>query len=165
MNKFISVVDKINDRIGKSISWLTLLLILLVCFDVLRRFFLNKTDAWVMELEWHMFGIIFLLGAAYTFKESKHVRVDLFYSQFDIKNKAFVNIVGAVVLLIPFCIILIYVTFNYAYDSYLLREGSPDPGGLPYRFIIKSMIPVAMILLLLQAIAEVFRNILIYKVN
>ena len=118
-----------------------------------------------MELEWHMFAIIFLLGAAYTFKESKHVRVDLFYSQFSNKNKALLNIVGGLALLIPFCVLLIVITTSYAYDSYLLEEGSPDPGGLAYRFIIKSMIPFAFILLLLQAIAEVLRNIKSYKAN
>ncbi len=163
MNYFISIVDGINDRIGKLVSWLTLSLVLLVCFDVLRRYFLNRTDAWIMELEWHMFALIFLLGAAYTFKESKHVRVDLFYSQFDKKNKALLNIIGGLVLLVPFCILLIIITVYYAYDSYLLGEGSPDPGGLPYRYIIKSLIPFAFFLLLLQAIAEVLKNIKSYK--
>ena len=165
MDHFISLVDNINNKVGKLVSWLTLALVLLVCFDVLRRYFLNRTDAWIMELEWHMFAIIFLLGAAYTFKESKHVRVDLFYSQFSHKNKALLNIIGGLVLLVPFCILLIYITSSYAYDSYLLGEGSPDPGGLPHRFIIKSLIPFAFILLLLQAIAEVLKNIKLYKAN
>ena len=165
MDKFITVVDKLNDWVGKSVSWLTLLLVLLVCFDVVRRFFLNRTDAWIMELQWHMFGMIFLLGAAYTFKESKHVRVDLFYAEFDPKNKALLNIIGGTTLLIPLCVLLIYVTIGYAHDSYLLDEISPDPGGLPYRFLVKSMIPIAMVLLLLQAIAEVFRSIKSYKTN
>ena len=165
MDHFISLVDNINNKVGKLVSWLTLALVILVCFDVLRRYFLNRTDAWIMELEWHMFAIIFLLGAAYTFKESKHVRVDLFYSQFSNKNKALLNIIGGLVLLVPFCILLIYITSSYAYDSYLLGEGSPDPGGLPHRFIIKSLIPFAFILLLLQAIAEVLKNIKLYKAN
>ncbi len=165
MDRFITVVDKINDWVGKSVSWLSLLLVLLVCFDVARRFLLNRTDAWIMEVQWHMFGMIFLLGAAYTFKESKHVRVDLFYTDFDPKSKSLVNIVGGLILLIPLCVLLIYVTVGYAYDSYLLGETSPDPGGLPYRFIIKSMIPIAMVLLLLQAIAEVLRSIQNYKAH
>lgn len=165
LQTFINATDRINDFIGKSVSWLSLALVLLVCFDVVRRFIFERTDAWIMELQWHMFAMIFLLGAGYTLKEQKHVRVDLFYSNFEPKQKALINIVGGIVLLLPLCILLIYLSLFYAYDSYLIGEGSADPGGLPYRFLIKMIIPIGLSFLLLQGLAETARAFLVYKSN
>lgn len=159
----IEIIDRINEFAGKSVSWLNLALVLIVCIDVVRRFLFQRTDAWIMELEWHMFAMVFLLGAGYTLKENKHVRVDLFYSNFDDKTKALINIVGGLVLLLPLCILLVFISIKYSYSSYLIGEGSPDPGGLPYRFIIKSMIPFGMFLLLLQGLAEIMKSFIIYK--
>jgi len=137
--------------------------VLLVCIDVLRRFLFERTDAWIMELEWHLFAMVFLLGAGYTLKENKHVRVDLFYSQFSEKNKALINLVGGMVLLLPLCLLLVYISVQYSYSSYMIGEGSPDPGGLPYRFVIKSMIPFGMFLLLLQGLSEIAKAFIVYK--
>lgn len=163
LKSFIQQIDRLNEFVGKSVSWLNLALVLIVCIDVLRRFFFQRTDAWIMELEWHMFAMVFLLGAGYTLKENKHVRVDLFYSNFDDKTKALINIVGGLFLLLPLCILLVFISIKYSYSSYLIGEGSPDPGGLPYRFIIKSMIPFGMFLLLLQGVAEIMKSYIVYK--
>lgn len=165
LQTFINATDRINDFIGKSVSWLSLGLVLLVCFDVVRRFIFERTDAWIMELQWHMFAMLFLLGAGYTLKEQKHVRVDLFYSTFEPRHKALINLIGGLVLLIPLCILLIYLSVYYAYDSYLIGEGSADPGGLPYRFIIKMIIPIGMSFLLLQGLAETARAFIGYKTD
>lgn len=165
LQTFINATDRINDFIGKSVSWLSLGLVLLVCFDVVRRFMFERTDAWIMELQWHMFAMLFLLGAGYTLKEQKHVRVDLFYSTFEPRHKALINLIGGLVLLIPLCILLIYLSVYYAYDSYLIGEGSADPGGLPYRFIIKMIIPIGMSFLLLQGLAETARAFIGYKTD
>ena len=159
----IKGIDKLNDFVGKSVSWMSLALVLLVCFDVLRRFLFERTDAWIMELEWHMFAMLFLLGAGYTLKEQKHVRVDLFYSNFEPAQKALVNMVGGIILLLPLCILLIYLSFFYAYDSFLIGEGSADPGGLSHRFIIKMIIPLGIFFLLLQALAETARSYISYQ--
>lgn len=159
----IRLIDKLNDFVGKSVSWLSLGLVLLVCFDVVRRFIFERTDAWIMELEWHMFAMVFLLGAGYTLKEQKHVRVDLFYSNFEPAEKAFVNMIGGIVLLVPMCMLLIYLSFNYAYSSFLIGEGSADPGGLSYRFLIKMIIPLGLFFLLLQGLAETARSFVLYQ--
>ena len=105
-----------------------------------------------MELEWHLFALIFLLSAAYTLKEDKHVRVDLFYDRFSARDKAWVNIIGTIFLLVPWCLVLLWVSFDYAYGSWMIREGSPDPGGLPARYVIKFGIGLAFVLLLIQAL-------------
>jgi len=163
IKSFIRTIDQLNDFVGRSVSWLNLVLVLLVCIDVLRRFLFERTDAWIMELEWHLFAMVFLLGAGYTLKENKHVRVDLFYSQFSEKNKALINLVGGMVLLLPLCLLLVYISVQYSYSSYMIGEGSPDPGGLPYRFVIKSMIPFGMFLLLLQGLSEIAKAFIVYK--
>jgi len=111
-----------------------------------------------MELQWHLFALIFLLGAGFTLRNEKHVRVDLFYHDFQRKDKALVNLIGTIVFLIPMCLVLIYVGFYYAYESYSISEGSPDPGGLPFRFVIKSMISVGMFLLLLQGLSLLIQS-------
>jgi len=163
LKHFTRLVDMLNEFVGRSVSWLNLGLVLLVCIDVVRRFLFERTDAWIMELEWHMFAMVFLLGAGYTLKENKHVRVDLFYSNFSEKNKSLINIVGGIVLLMPLCILLLIISIKYSYSSYLIGEGSPDPGGMPYRFVIKSMIPIGIFLLLLQGLAETVKAYIVYK--
>lgn len=163
LQRIVQLIEKVNDWIGKQISWLTTLLVLLVCYDVITRYVFSETAAWIMELEWHLFALIFLLGAAYAFRHDKHVRVDLFYAKFSPKEKALVNIIGASVFLIPWCLLVIYWTFQFALISYGDNEGSPDPGGLPARYVIKFAVSLGIFLLLLQAIADLLKNILIYR--
>lgn len=157
MERLINAIDQLNERIGQGTSWLTLLLVLLVCFDVVTRYVLSDTSAWIMELEWHLFSLVFLLGAAYAFKNDRHVRVDLFYAKFSERDKALVNLIGNALFLIPWCIVIIGYSYQYGMTSYRIGETSPDPGGLPARYIIKFAITFGIILLLLQAIGEALK--------
>lgn len=159
----IQFIDKINEQVGRLASWLTAILVVLVCYDVFTRYLLNETRAWIMELEWHLFALVFLLGAAYALKHDKHVRVDLFYANFSRKDRAWVNLLGGLLFLVPWCILIIYWSFDYASLSFSVREGSPDPGGLPARYIIKFAVPVGMFLLLLQALSMVIKSIFVLK--
>ena len=156
-------IHRLNEFVGRTASWLNTLLVLLVCGDVISRYLFNDTAAWVMELEWHLFALVFLLGAGYALRHDRHVRVDLFYSRFSVRDQALVNIVGGIVFLIPWCILLIVVSTRYAWVSYLIGEGSPDPGGLPARYLIKFAIPIALFLLLLQGIVSVWESIRTYR--
>jgi TRAP-type mannitol/chloroaromatic compound transport system permease small subunit len=157
---FIHFVNIINENIGRAAAWLTTVLVLLVCGRVLGRIIFNSEPVWMPELEWHLFSLIFLLGAGYTLKHDKHVRVDLFYADFSEKDKALVNLIGSLVFLIPWCLLMMWVSFDYAMGSYKTLEGSPNPNGLPYRFIIKFAITIGAGLLLLQALALVADSIL-----
>ncbi|NRB50380.1 MAG: TRAP transporter small permease subunit [Saprospiraceae bacterium] len=157
MQKIIDSIDQVSERIGRGTSWLTLLLVILVCFDVVTRYVLSDTAAWIMELEWHLFALIFLLGASFAFKHDRHVRVDLFYAKFSAKDKALVNLIGNSIFLIPWCIVIIIYSFNYGMTSFEIRETSPDPGGLPARYLIKFAITFGIVLLLLQAIGEALK--------
>ncbi len=158
-----NLIHRLNEQIGRSVSWLNLVLVLLVCGDVISRRIFNDTAAWVMELEWHLFALIFLLGAGYAFRHDRHVRVDLFYQKMKHRDKALVDAVGGLVLLIPWCILIIWVSYDYAMVSWSICEGSPDPGGLPARYLIKFAIPLAVLLLLLQGIVSVWEALLVYR--
>ncbi|MEQ8560968.1 MAG: TRAP transporter small permease subunit, partial [Cytophagales bacterium] len=111
------------------------------------------------ELEWYFFSILFLLGLSYTFKSDRHVRVDVFYNGFSKKKKDLVNKFGIVLFLIPFCLLVIYYSGKYTYNSWLIMEGSPEANGLPWRFLIKSLIPFGYTLLLFQAVLFLFTKV------
>jgi len=159
--QFSKYIDQLNDWIGRKVSWLTVILIIVVCLDVLRRKLFSQTEAWITELECHLFALLFLLGAGYTFLHNRHVRVDVFYAKQSKKDKAWINISGIVLLLIPWCSILIYWGVHYAWQSFLVGEGSPNPNGLPALYLIKFMIPISIGLLLLQGFSELIKSILI----
>lgn len=164
MNALLQIINTffstINEWIGKAVSWLTLALVLLVCFNVISRHFFNEADAWRGELEWHLFALIFLLGAGYAFKHNRHVRVDLFYAKYSKKDKALTNLAGAILFLIPWCIVIIIYSWDFAQGSYAIDEGSPNPNGLNYRYLIKFAIPISASLLLFQALASVAQALL-----
>ncbi|NNE25451.1 MAG: TRAP transporter small permease subunit [Saprospiraceae bacterium] len=147
----IKFIESLNEKIGQAASWLTTILVVFVCFDVFRRYFLKDSSAWIMEMEWHLFAMIFLLSAGYTLKHNKHVRVDLFYEKLSKKDKGWVNLTGSLLFIIPWCVLIIWVSWNYAMNAWEIKEGSPDPGGLPARYLIKFCIPVGIFLLLLQS--------------
>jgi TRAP-type mannitol/chloroaromatic compound transport system permease small subunit len=153
-------IDHLNETIGKGIAWLTTLLVILICYDVVARYLFNATFAAIIELEWYLFSFIFLIGAAYALKHDKHVRVDVFYGNFTEKQQAWVNLIGTLFFLIPFCIIVMYTSFRFTANSYAMHEGSPDPGGLPAVYIVKAAIPLGFTLLLLQAISLLLKSIL-----
>lgn len=148
----MAIIDKLVKYIGTLVSWLTLLLVIVIVIDVTLRYLFNTTSAASFELEWHLFAVIFLLGAAYTLQQDKHVRVDVFYHRFSEKTKAWVNLIGTLLLLLPFCAVAFWESLSFVDYSFAVRETSPDPGGLPARYLIKSAIPIGFFLLGLQGI-------------
>ena len=158
--KIVSRIETVSEKSGKLISWVTSALVVLICVDVLQRYLFNYSKNWILELEWHLFALIFLIGAAYTLKEDKHVRVDLFYAQFSKKKKAWVDLIGSIFFLIPWCILVIIKSFDYALNSYSFREGSANPGGLPALYIIKFCIVAGFVLLMLQGIAVCLKSVI-----
>ena len=168
MNEWKHIVLKISNRLeciseltGRCVSWLVLVLVLLVSYDVAMRYLFNSGSITIQELEWHIFSVIFLVGSAYTFKQDDHVRLDLLYqSRFSSEIKrAWINILGGIFLLIPFCILIIICSWPFISQSFIHNEGSPDPGGLPFRWILKSAIPLGFALLLLQGVADILKNL------
>ena len=152
------VLKKIISKTGKISSWFSLALVLLISTDVLLRYVFNFSTAALYEMEWHLFAIIFLLASPYTLQKNKHVRVDVFYNNFSKRKKNIIDLIGNIIFLIPFSFIIFYTSLSFVEDSYSILESSPDPGGLPYRFIIKSIIPIAFFLLMIQGILNAIKN-------
>ena len=147
------LIDKINMRMGRFVSWFTLLLVCVTFADVVMRYFFNKSFVFTQELEWHVFAFIFLMGAGYTLKVDGHVRVEVFYGKMGLKGKAWVDLVGVLFFLIPSCALFIKTAIPFVMKSFEVMEGSPDPGGIPYRFILKACIPIGYSLILLQGVS------------
>lgn len=145
-------------KAGELASWLSLVLVILICSDVFLRYVFSATKTWVIELEWHVFALMFLLGAAYTYRKDQHVRVDVFYQNFSEKKKAWVNLTGITFFLLPWSLVLIYVSLKYFWQSWSVGETSPDPGGLPARYLIKFAISLGTFILLMEAIRQWLLN-------
>lgn len=157
MKAFIRHIDRLSRLVGRAASWASLLLVLITVYDVLARYFFQRTAAWIMELEWHLFGLLFLLGGAYALQEDRHVRVDVFYQRMGERERAWVDLLGTLIFLLPWCAVLLYMSARYAAASWAVREGSPDPGGLPARYLIKWALVLGLGLLFLQGLARLLR--------
>jgi len=161
LDQFSVKLEQFSELTGKLVSWLVLTMVLLVSYDVAMRYFFLSGSVALQEMEWHLFSLIFLIGAAYTFKHDDHVRLDLFYKSkyMDDIRRAWINLFGSLFLLLPFCILIIITAWPFVYQSYIHLEGSPDPGGLPYRWILKASIPLGFTLLLLQGVSDIIKNL------
>ncbi len=151
-------IDWLNEKVGQGVAWLNTLLVLVVCYDVFARYFLKRSVVAIQELEWHLFAIIFLIGAAYTLKYDRHVRVDVFYTRLSPRHKAMINFWGSLLFLLPFALLVIWSSKNFVINSFLIKETSPDPGGLPARYILKAAIPIGFFLLFLQGLVLAIRS-------
>jgi len=156
-------IDNLTDFFGKVSSYLVLILSILVVYDALSRYLFHSGSVALQELEWHIFDVIFLVGLSWALKSDEHVRVDIFYSKFSPKTKAFTNLISMIFLIIPFSIMIVYTSSNFIYLSYLQDEISSDPGGLKYRYVIKGFIAFGFVLLALQALSEAYKNFKILR--
>ena len=161
--KIISIIDAFTESTGKFISIFVIILVLLVGYDVSMRYLFNSGSIAIQELEWHLFSIILLLGSAYTLKHDEHVRLDIFYSSKLINDKVRIwfDVLGTLLILLPFCLLIIVSAWPFVTQAYIHNEISPDPGGLPARWLIKAVIPLGFFFLLIQGIAEALKKLLI----
>ena len=150
---FCRWVDTLNTWVGHVVAWATALAVVVVFIDVVMRYAFNISFVFTQELEWHLFAFIFLMGAGYTLLKDGHVRVDIIYQRCSPKTKAWINFLGVIFFLIPGCYMVIATSLNFVYNAWVVMEGSPDPGGIPYRFILKSFIPAGFVLILLQGLS------------
>ena len=156
-------IDQTNEWIGRVVYWLTLLMVGVGAYNALVRYLdrftgLGLSSNTYIELQWYMYSLIFLLGAAYTLKHNAHVRVDVLFMRLTPRGRAWVNLGGALLFLLPFCILVIWTSWPTVHNSWAVLEVSPDPGGLP-RYPIKTVIPIAFILLFLQGVSLAIKQI------
>ena len=154
-----ALIDRVSEWVGRLSAWLVVLMVALVCYDVAMRYLFQSGSIALQELEWHLFALIFLLGGAYTLKYDEHVRVDIFYQArwMSDRRRALVDLFGCLLMLLPFCGLMIYSSIPFVMQSYGWGETSPDPGGLPYRWLLKAMIPFGFALLMLQGVSMMAR--------
>ncbi len=153
-------IDAFTDLCGRYLAWLALTMALLTALIVIMRYGFNTGSIMAQEAVTYMHGTLFMLGAAYALKTGAHVRVDIFYRGFSPRARAWVNAIGGIVFLMPLCIFICASSWSYVSESWLIRESSPEPGGIPAVFLLKSLIPLMAINLLLQGLAETLRSAL-----
>lgn len=164
---FSRAVDRLNERIGAACAWLTLLMVLAGAFNAVARHVdraagTSLSSNAFIEAQWYMFSLVFLLGAAYTLKRDEHVRVDVLHGRLKSRAKAWIELAGATLLLLPFCGVAFWVAVPSVLTSVSIRERSPDPGGLP-RYPLKAVLLVAFALLFLQGLSVIIKQIAILR--
>ncbi len=165
MKSLLVTIENVNELAGRIFSWSTGIMVVLICIEVILRYVFNRSLIWMVELEIYLFLFSFLMAAGYAFKHDKHVRVDLFYANYSKKKKAWINLIGGIFLLTPWCIISIIGCLRYANISWRIGEVSQQPGGLPAVYLLKFSIVLGFILLLIQGIASIIKSILIINGN
>jgi TRAP-type mannitol/chloroaromatic compound transport system permease small subunit len=154
---FANAVDWLTENIGQWLKWLVLFSSLISAFNALMRYTIHySSNAW-LEIQWYMFGAMFLLAAGYALKHEEHVRVDVFYSQMTPKQQAWVDVAGGIVFLMPISILIAWMSIPMVVNSFKIMEYSSDPGGL-LRWPIKIMVPIGFVLLALQGVAEIIKK-------
>lgn len=161
------LIDRLNERIGRLVYWLTLFMVLVGSFNALVRYVdrftgLGLSSNTYIELQWYMYSLVFLLAAAYTLRHNAHVRVDVLFMRVGPRGRAWINLVGTLIFLLPFCVFVMWTSWPTVSNSWAVLEMSPDPGGLP-RYPIKTAIPIAFFLLFLQGISMAVKQIALLK--
>lgn len=154
-------IDRVNEWVGKGTAWLAVLMVLVGAYNAVGRYVgrsigVNLSSNMYLELQWYLFSLLFLLAAAWGLREDSHVRVDVFYARFSARTRGWINVAGLLLLLIPFCVFTLWTSFPAVRNSWVVRETSPDPGGLA-RYPLKAMILVCFVLLLVQAVSELIK--------
>ena len=161
LHAVVRSIDAFTEYTGRMLAWLCLLMAALTTAIVCMRYGFNRGSIAAQEAVIYMHGALFMLGAAYTLKVGGHVRVDIFYQRFSPRGQAWVNSLGGIVFLMPFCVFIFGISLNYVTESWLIMERSPEADGIPAVFLLKSLIPLMAVNLFLQALAEVLRNALV----
>ena len=152
------LIDALTERIGRVAIWLVLVATLISAGNALARYALGESsNAW-LEIQWYLFGAMFLLTAGYTLKHNGHVRIDIFYNRLDERGRAWIDLLGGLLFLLPMAGLLAWLAWPIFMDAWVTQEMSPDAGGL-VRWPVKLLLPVGFALLALQGLAEVIKRL------
>ncbi len=153
-------IDRFNALIGRTVAWLTLGMVIVTFLVVLLRYAFSIGWIAMQESVTYMHALVFMLGAAYALQKDAHVRVDIFYQRFSPHTRAWIDLLGSVLLLIPFCVFIAWASMDYVESSWSLMEGSREAGGLPGVFLLKSCIPALAVLMMLQGVSTILRSVI-----
>ena len=154
MQQLINILDGINQKTGQAIRWLALLMVLISCGVVLLRYSFDQPSIAMQEAVMYLHATIFMLGSAYTWQQGGHVRVDVFYRSWSKQRRRWVDRLGIVLLVLPVCLFMLWVSWDYVANAWAIGEKSPEAGGLPFVYLLKSLIVALPLLIILQALAE-----------
>jgi TRAP-type mannitol/chloroaromatic compound transport system permease small subunit len=155
--KLADAIDWLDEQVGQALKWLVLFASLISAGNALMRYTIHySSNAW-LEIQWYLFGAMFLLAAGYALKHGEHVRVDVLFSKMSTRTQAWVDVVGTVLFLMPMAVIIAWLAIPSVVNSFRIQEHSSDAGGL-LRWPIKIMIPLGFALLAVQGIAEIIKK-------
>lgn len=160
---WVRAADRLSDWTGRAVLWLVGIMVLVGAFNAVARYVSRWTGANLssnayIELQWYLFSLAFLLGGSYALRHDVHVRVDVLYGRLSARGKAWIDLAGTVLFLLPFCVFMLAVSWPSVLASWRVRETSPDPGGLA-RWPIKAVILLAFLLLIVQGVAEAAKRV------
>lgn len=154
-------IDILSEQTGRAIAWLTLGTVIITFTVVILRYVFDTGSIALQELVSYLHAAVFMLGAAYTLKHDGHVRVDIFYCRLTERGRAWINLTGSLLLLLPVCLFILFASLEYVGNTWSVMEGSQEAGGLDAVFVLKTAIPVMAVLLLLQGISMCLHSILL----
>jgi TRAP-type mannitol/chloroaromatic compound transport system permease small subunit len=160
MLNFAARLDRFTSAIGMAGGWMMVLLVLVVCLDVVTRKFITFHSTLLQEMEWHIHTVIFTLSFGFAYLRGTHVRIDVIRDQLSKRARAKLELVGIAVFLVPFAMLILWVGSEFAHQAFVQQEGSTSAQGIHHRWIVKSLIPIGMALLLLATVATVIRAVL-----
>lgn len=160
LQKVEAVINRFSEVLGKFTALLFILLLCNVFFDVIMRYLFNDVSIGMQELEWHLYAAIFMLGIPYTLYKDGHVRVDIIYDSLNPRKQAWIDLLGTLILLIPFTVLVAKYGIDFTIESFKLGEHSGDPGGLAYRWFIKGVIPFAFIAISISGVGLILKSII-----
>jgi TRAP-type mannitol/chloroaromatic compound transport system permease small subunit len=156
-------IDRLTTAIGRTVAWLALVIVLLQFALVVARYLFGLGSIWVTEAVIYGHAALFMGAAAWTLRAGGHVRVDVFYAEASPRTKAAIDLAGALLLLLPFAMTLVWLSVPYAARSWVILERSQEASGLPLVFVLKSLIPLFAVLMALQGIAQAIRALTALK--
>jgi len=162
----IPVVDKLNgfvERVGSLVAWINVALVGVILASVFMRYGMNRAMVTLEELTWYLYGVGIMFGLSYGIVKNSHIRVDILHMHFSRKWQYRVEIFGLLFLLLPFVIVILHHSIGWVWDSYVINETSSSPQGLPYRWIIKSVIPLSFLLLLVASVARLIQSFVLLR--
>lgn len=159
VSRLANSLDRFAERTGRTVAWLALLLVLVTFGVVVLRYLFAIGSIALQEAILYLHASLFLLGAAYTLKVDGHVRVDIVYRRLSDRGQALVDLLGALFLLLPVCCFMLWISWDYVATAWSLREGSRETGGLPYVYLLKTLIPLASGLLILQGVSQALHSL------
>ena len=159
LHRLSTALSRVAETVGNTAAWLALALVLVTFAVVVLRSLFQLGWIAMQESIHSLHASLFLLGAAYTLNRDGHVRVDIFYRGFSPRGKALVDLLGSLLLLLPVCSFLLWVSWDYVASAWALREGSPEAGGLPFVYLLKTLIPLAAALLILQGLSQALASL------